>query len=259
MKSIKMPECIHTATRKVVKNRSTLATGVGILGFIVTTVSAVKATPKALKLKEIAEDKKGEALTKTELVKECWKPYVIPAAEGLLSIGCICYGKKVDMNTIKSISAAYAVSEKTCGYLEDKLKDTFVEAYDMPEEAAKERVEEIKEDIQTKVDNRPVGFPILATGEEYFRDPYLGTIFSSTEDKVQAAVGYVNKKIMNHGYGTMQDFYWHLGIDENEGAWVLEERGWNDYTGALEVSYGASLVHNIPVKTLRYLVRPTSV
>lgn len=257
--NIKMPKCIHDTTHKIVKNRSTLATGIGIFGFVVTTVSAVKATPKALKLKEIAEDQKGEALTKTELIKTCYKPYIVPAAEGLLSIGAICYGKKVDMNTIKSISAAYAVSEKTCGFLEDKLKDTLKEAYDMPEEAAEERVAEIKEEIQNKADERPVGFPILPSGEEYFKDPYLGTIFSATEDKVQVAVGYVNKKIMNHGYATMEDFYWSLGIDDNEGAWVLEERGWNDFTGPLEVSFGAVLVRGIPVKTIRYKVRPTSV
>lgn len=257
--NIKVPNCVHTATRKVVKNRSTLATGVGLLGFVVTTVSAVKATPKALKLKEIAEDRKGEALTSVETIKACWKPYVVPTAEGLLSIGCILYGKKVDMNTIKSISAAYAVSEKTCGLLEDKLKETFADAYDMTEETAAEKVEEIKEEISNKVDTRPVGFPILASGEEYFKDPYLGTIFSSTEAKVEAAAGYVNKKILNHGYGTLEDFYWHLGIDDNEGAWVLEERGWNDYTGPLEVSYGATLVRGVPVKSIRYLVRPTSV
>lgn len=257
--NIKVPNCVHSATRKVVKNRSTLATGVGLLGFVLTTISAVKATPKALKLKEIAEDQKGEALTKTELIKTCWKPYVVPTAEGLLSIGCIVYGKKVDMNTIKSISAAYAVSEKTCGLLEDKLKETFTETYDMTEEAAAEKVEDIKEEIQNKVDDRPIGFPILATGEEYFRDPYLGTVFSSTEDKVEAAAGYVNKRIMSHEYGTLEDFYWHLGVEDNSGAWVLSERGWNDFTGPLEVSFGATLVRGVPVKSIRYKTRPVSV
>ena len=256
--NIKMPKCIDKATKTVIKNRSTIATGAGIVGFVITTVNAVRVTPRAVRLKEIAEDRKGEALTPVETIKTCWKPYVIPTAEGLLSIGCILYGKKVDMNAIKCLGTAYVMSEKTCGLLEDKLKETLEQAYDMPEEAAIERVEEIKEEVCQPTPERPVGFPPLCSGEEYFWEPYLGTIFTSTEDKIEAACGYVNKKIMRHDYSTLFDFYWHLGI-ESDGAYVLEERGWNEFTGPLEVSYGAKLIRGIPVKAVRYKVRPTSV
>ena len=50
----------------VKRNVSTILTGLGCIGVVATTITAVKATPKVLRLIEEAETKKGEKLTKWE-------------------------------------------------------------------------------------------------------------------------------------------------------------------------------------------------
>ena len=53
----------------VKRNASTILTGLGSIGVLTTTITAVKATPKALHLIEEAEKEKGEKLTKWETIK----------------------------------------------------------------------------------------------------------------------------------------------------------------------------------------------
>lgn len=65
--------------KQVSKYGPEIAVGVGIAGMITTTVLAVKATPKALKLIDEAKKEKAEEaveLKPTEMVKVAWKPYV---------------------------------------------------------------------------------------------------------------------------------------------------------------------------------------
>lgn len=51
------------------RNASTVLTCLGGVGVVVTSVMAVKATPKALEKLENAEQEKGEQLSKWEKVK----------------------------------------------------------------------------------------------------------------------------------------------------------------------------------------------
>lgn len=60
----------------VKRNASTILTGLGSIGVLATTITAVKATPKALRLIEEAEKEKGEELTKWEKVKTAVSSYI---------------------------------------------------------------------------------------------------------------------------------------------------------------------------------------
>ena len=51
------------------KHSSTILTCMGGVGVVATTITAVKATPKALSLLEEAKRKKGEDLTGIEKIK----------------------------------------------------------------------------------------------------------------------------------------------------------------------------------------------
>ena len=48
----------------VKRNASTILTGLGSIGVVATTITSVKAIPKALRLIEEAKQEKGEELTK---------------------------------------------------------------------------------------------------------------------------------------------------------------------------------------------------
>lgn len=54
-----------------------------------TTITAVKATPKTLRLIEEAETKKGEKLTKWEKVKTASPSYISTIGFGMVTIACI--------------------------------------------------------------------------------------------------------------------------------------------------------------------------
>ena len=66
-----------------------ILTGIGIAGMVTTTVLAVKATPKALKLIDEKQRESEDWLTKPEKVKACWKCYIPAATTGIRSISCI--------------------------------------------------------------------------------------------------------------------------------------------------------------------------
>ena len=64
--------------RKFASKRSPeILTGIGIAGMITTTILAVRATPKALKLiEEQKEEESVDELSSFEVVKVAWKPYI---------------------------------------------------------------------------------------------------------------------------------------------------------------------------------------
>lgn len=54
--------------RQLYRSSPTILTVVASVGVIVTTITAVRATPKAVKLLKEAELEKGENLTKVEII-----------------------------------------------------------------------------------------------------------------------------------------------------------------------------------------------
>ena len=74
----------------VVEHSPEILTGIGIAGMITTTVLAVKATPKALRLIEAEKhDMHKDELTAIETVKVAWKPYIPAAVTGVTAMGCL--------------------------------------------------------------------------------------------------------------------------------------------------------------------------
>ena len=60
--------------RQLYRSSPTILTVVASIGVIATTITAVQATPKAIKLLKEAELEKGENLTKLEIVLlYCWE------------------------------------------------------------------------------------------------------------------------------------------------------------------------------------------
>ena len=78
------------------RNTSTVLTCLGGVGFVTTTVMAIKATPKALKKIETAEQEKGEELSKWETVKVAGTTYLPTILVGASTNACNQEGKKLD-------------------------------------------------------------------------------------------------------------------------------------------------------------------
>lgn len=95
------------------KNAPLILTVTGSLGVIGTAVLAAKATPKAMLLMEEAKKEKGEELTKTEIVKACWRPYIPSIVTGATTIGCIFGANYLNGKQQKTLLSAYALLHKS--------------------------------------------------------------------------------------------------------------------------------------------------
>lgn len=78
------------------RNTSTVLTCLGGVGVVTTTVVAIKATPKALKKIETAEQEKGEELSKWETVKVAGTTYLPIILVGASTNACNQEDKKLD-------------------------------------------------------------------------------------------------------------------------------------------------------------------
>ena len=88
----------NAVKKSTIKHSPEILTGIGIAGMVTTTVMAVRATPKALRLIDNAELKKanetnipyeGHNLSKTEIIKVTWRCYIPAGVTGILSVVCL--------------------------------------------------------------------------------------------------------------------------------------------------------------------------
>ena len=75
--------------RQLYRSSPTILTVVASIGVIATTITAVQATPKAIKLLKEAELEKGENLTKLEIVRVAGPTYIPSVLLGVSTIACI--------------------------------------------------------------------------------------------------------------------------------------------------------------------------
>lgn len=197
-----MSNLVNQSIRFLKKNSSTILTGIGAIGVICTTVLAVKATPKAMKLIEETEKEKGEKLTKLEIVKAVWKPYIPAALFGASTIACIFGANILNKRSQASLVSAYALLDAS--YKDYKKKNIELNGVDADKhikaEIAKDKYDE-KEVIEASVKD-----------SQLFYDEFSGRYFESTMEKVMTAEYELNREITIGGAAFLNEFYLLLGI-----------------------------------------------
>lgn len=108
----------------VKRNASTILTGLGSIGVVATSIMAVKATPKALRLIEEAETKKGEKLTKWEKVKVSSPSYISTIGLGIATVTCIIGAEILNQKAQASLISAYALLDQSYKDYRRKLGGT---------------------------------------------------------------------------------------------------------------------------------------
>lgn len=115
------------------KGVPTILTCIGAVGVVATAVLAVKATPKALRLIEIAEDHRHDdnpnwtwsPLTKAEIIKTTWKCYVPAVVTGAATIICIFGANTLNRRQQASLASAYALLNRSYNDYKRKLKELY--------------------------------------------------------------------------------------------------------------------------------------
>ena len=243
MKKVTIPTGVKKIQKILAKRSPEILTGIGIAGMITTTVLAVKATPKALRLIDEAELKKanetntpyeGHNLTKTEVVKAAWKPYIPAAITGVCSVACIIGANSVHLRRNAALATAYQLSTTAFNEYKEKVVETIGEK--------KEKV--VRQNIaKDKVENNPVSKTevfVTGNGSSLFYDTLSGRYFESDMNKLEKAVNNLNW-LMNNGnepYISLTQLYDELGLSHTG---VSDNIGWKVEDGNIELAVSAQV------------------
>lgn len=230
------------------KHSPEILTGIGIAGMLSTTVLAVRATPKALMLiEEKKREKKfaGEQpeLTKVEIVKNAWKPYIPAAVTGVASVACLVGASSVNARRNAALAAAYALSETTLADYKEKVVETLGEkkAQEVKDAIAKDQVEK----------NPPSKSTVIATdkGETLCYDPISGRYFKSDIEYIRRAVNNLNERLLFDTHISLNEYYDEIGLEEIFP--MGEDLGWtvdpdSASKGLIELDFSSQLAEGTP-------------
>ena len=173
----------------VSKHSPEILTGIGIAGMISATILAVKATPRALDLIAKAEDEKKEELTKVEVVKTAWKPYIPATITGTVSIACLVGASSVNARRNAALYSAYKLSETALSDYKEKVIETIGEK---KEQAVREKV------AQKKVDDHPTSrseIIVTGNGNVLFLEPVSQRYFTSDIETIRKIINDLNYRL----------------------------------------------------------------
>ena len=207
-----MNKLLSQSKRFLNRNGSTILTGIGGVGVVATSIMAVKATPKALKLLEAAKEEKGEELTKLEIVRTAGPVYIPAIATCAATLACIFSAQVLNKRQQTAITGAYALLDNSYKNYKKKVAELYGEEGDkkVKEEIAKDDYEE--SDIQ------------VADDKELFYDFFSGRYFESTSRAVREAEYMLNRTLSIDSYVSLNDFYDLLKIPHIDGG---DELGWS--------------------------------
>lgn len=206
------------------RNGSTILTVAGAVGVVATAVMAVKATPKAMTLLELAEEEKGEELTKTEIFKTAAPAYIPAAATGVSTIACIFGANVLNKRQQAALTSAYALLDSSYKEYKNKVKELHGEEADaeIKTEIAKDHYDEEKPDLKPSKDER------------LFFDFYSMRYFYSTLENVLRAEHVFNEQFMMNGSACLNELYDMWGLARIDSGYQL---GWPAYSGNEECGY----------------------
>lgn len=235
--------------RALRKRSPEILTGIGITGMITTTVLAVKATPKALKLIEKDKEDFGmDKLPPKDVVKATWKCYIPAAITGTLGVICLIGASATNHRRNAALATAYTLSESALREYREKVVETIGEKKEQAihDEIVKEKVAKTPCSAQDVV--------ITGKGETWCFDVMSGRRFKSDIEFIKKSVNELNWRLMRDGVVSLNDFYDLLGL---QGTKMGDDLGWYAEKGLIELRFTSVLDQdNIPCLAIDYQVAP---
>lgn len=186
------------------RNSSTILTCIGAAGVIATTVTAVKATPKAMMLLEKAKEEKGVELTKLETVKVAGPAYVPTVLLGVSTLACIFGANVLNKRGQASLMSAYALADSSYKDYKKKVDELY------GEEAGSQVRAEIAKDKYN-----PDEFTLDGDNRLYY-DFYSGRYFEATPAFVKNAEYELNRKMVMDDCAYLNEWYYLLDMEPLE-------------------------------------------
>ncbi len=195
------------------RNAANILTCIGGAGVVATSVLAVKATPKAMLLLESAKREKGDALTKTEVVRAAGIAYIPPLLVGASTIACIFGANIFNKRQQAALTSAYILLDSSFKSYKNKVNELYGEDTDdyVREELAIDQYKEEK--IEATND-----------GKRLYYDDFSKRYFRSTKETMLEAECILNKSVIDDCGATVNEFYEMIGLDKIDGGDIL---GWS--------------------------------
>ena len=236
------------------KHSPEILTGVGIAGMVTTTVLAVKATPKALRMIENEENELSNErcedvkLKPFEVMKLVWPCYIPAAITCGASLACLIGGTSVNLKRNAALATAYKISETALSEYRDAVVETIGEK---KEQVVKDKVAE------KQIKKNPVGNSeviITKKGDTLCYDGAFGRYFKSDIDTIKKAVNAINRNIITDMYASLNDFYDLIGLNPIDVGYDL---GWNIDDGEIDIYFSSQLAEDgTPCLVIGYSAAP---
>lgn len=240
---------IKSIKASISRHSPEILTGIGIAGMVTTTILAVKATPKAIKLIEAEKQAKHvDALSPVDTVKTVWKCYIPAVMTGVSSIACLIGSNAINAKRNAALTTVYTLSEMARNEYKEKVIETIGEK---KERTIKEKVdaERIKKDPVSKKE-----VIITEKGTTLCYDHVFGRYFKSDIDIINRAMNKINREIVINMYASLNDFYAELGLSPVEMGYEL---GWNIDDGTIEIEPSSQLADDgTPCLVIDYNIPP---
>jgi len=240
---------VFKSTKSIIKKHSPeILTGFGLASMIGSTILAIKATPKAINLLNIAQRDKEKKMLKDNKIEEkdypitltlketiytVWKEYIPAISLCSSGIVMIILGAHINNKRSAALATAYAVSERTLRTYKDKVIEVIGE----------NKEKKIRDQIaQDNINNDlPKKETIIITqkGNTLIKDEYSGRYFRSDLDTIRKMVNELNRKMLCENYISLNEFYNSIGLEPIKDGYRL---GWNIDKGYIDINYGSCLV-----------------
>lgn len=224
-------------TKYTVKRHSPeILTGMGIVGMVSTTVLAVKATPKAIKLlDEKKSELKTEKLPAGEIVKTTWKCYIPSVTSGVCAIACVVGANSVHIKRNAALVTAYKLSETALIEYKDKVVETVGEK---KEKIVRDKVNKEKV-AKDPVKNKEI--ILTGNGNTLCYETFSGQYFKSDMETIKKAENVLNRELLEKGYISLNDVYEELGLNLTK---MGNNLGWNTDDGLIDIYFSSQLADN---------------
>ena len=251
MKKPDVMKFIKSVRASASKHSPEILTAIGIAGMVTTTILAVKATPKALKMiDDVKQEEQKDELTPVETVKAAWKPYIPAVVTGAASIACLIGSNSVHTKRNAALMTAYKISETALTEYKEKVVETIGE----------KKEKNIRDSInKDKLEKNPVSKSeviITERGNTLCYDVHSDRYFRSDIDKIRKAVNELNYRMTSgmEMYVSLNEFYDAIGLSHTP---VGDELGWLVSDGMIDIHYGAQMAENDqPCIVIEHLTPP---
>lgn len=235
----------NKAKSSVSKHKPEILMAVGVGCMIASTVTAVKATPKAMQLLEDEKKAQGvEKLTVVDTIKTTWKCYIPTTVSGVVGVSCLIGASSVSARRSAALATAYKLSETAFSEYKEKVIETIGEK---KEKTVREKVNKKKLESEKVRKSEVI---VTGCGTTVCYDAMFGRKFHSDMDKIKKAMNTINERLLRDDYIALNDFWEEVGLPAVPAGELL---GWDSEGGLIELVFDSILMDDgVPVLTIEF-------